>query len=605
MSPEPRAAEAPRAAESACEARASGAALQAQRAGPAHTCAPPKAIRTAKRTAKLCLRIARIAPGAMRAAGCSRPGQVRRRRALEWQKSERPPRTHLSRALGAAVPTPPTEKFAASHALHPRRRFPCFVPSQARGRHRHARQCAAASRAHGCRVSPPDSTAAAGSTMVRTRNVRPDTLAPGRRVAVRCVVRQLGAWIAASSHAPAAPLLRHALPARCAGCRARGSTRRCRERRFTQRPGGAPLAAPSAAERHPTRLCGVLDLSANTRASKRKPLEHCSGARAVIRRLRVKTAPVAFRLLLHSGAAGNASADVVEAQLVVVNAAYFGTARVHDGVPEAAQTPASALPGDDTLRHDAASNQPRRRRRVSHATAARVVRRLQPESGLSFSTAPWLPAAVSVRRGAHAASEHARARGATPPRTRSSTAAASTQGPPRSACNTKKVSSRESASACCAARAAASDKRARQPATLTTHQRRGRHRLIRVHCGGSLGCCHLRQSSAGGRARRGSDLRRRGQQHRQRATGVDSARSCGGQGVGPRLALASWAWAPPAARASASLARRQVPGRQLAAARDKAHSMQARWLELHSLGERSGARRRRRGQHVSACLGTT
>ena len=48
--------------------------------------------------------------------------------------------------------------------------------------------------------------------------------------------------------------------------------------------------------------------------------------------------------MLHSGAAGNASADVVAAQLAVVNAAYSDTARADDGrPPEAAQTPGFRL----------------------------------------------------------------------------------------------------------------------------------------------------------------------------------------------------------------------------------------------------------------------
>jgi hypothetical protein len=140
-----------------------------------------------------------------------------------------------------------------------------------------------------------------------------------------------------------------------------------------------------------------------------------------------------------------------------------------------------------------------RRPRAPHAplrsSAPRLAARRRVRAALRASSvaaggrAPWLPAAALARRGAHAASAHARARGATPPRTRSSAAAASTQGPPRSACNTKKVSSRESASACSAARAPASGTRARQPRTPATHRQHGRPRLIRVHGGRRLGRC--------------------------------------------------------------------------------------------------------------------
>jgi hypothetical protein len=135
-------------------------------------------------------------------------------------------------------------------------------------------------------------------------------------------------------------------------------------------------------------------------ASRRRPLECRSGARAVV--LPVRTTPVAFRMP-QSGAAGNVSADVAAAQLAVMSAAHSVARRVPmtDASEAAKHQQAFAL--HDKLCHDAAANQPRRRCRGSHAAAARMVRRLQPNSDLSLSTVPWLPAAagVSAKRTPH------------------------------------------------------------------------------------------------------------------------------------------------------------------------------------------------------------
>jgi hypothetical protein len=115
---------------------------------------------------------------------------------------------------------------------------------------------------------------------------------------------------------------------------------------------GAPLDAPSVAERLLPRLCGVLDPPADLvrieEAAIRTSAARVPAAFSVL-------IPVAFHVM-HSGATGNVSASAVAAQLAVMNAAYAGEARTADGRPGGGADTGIRFTLHATLRHDTAAN---------------------------------------------------------------------------------------------------------------------------------------------------------------------------------------------------------------------------------------------------------